>query len=65
MLIKEFKELKLNLRQGFVSTGMGDLKTKLLTVAKAKKRKADVDTQRKKPLKLMQAEQPKAIECAA
>jgi hypothetical protein len=65
MLIKEFKELKLNLRQGFVSTGMGDLKTKLLTVAKAKKRKADVDTQRKKQQKLMQAEQPKAIECAA
>ena len=64
-LIKEFKELKLNLRQGFVSTGMGDLKTKLLTVAKAKKRKADADTQRKKQQKLMQAEQPKAVECAA
>ncbi|DBA84382.1 TPA: hypothetical protein ACH3X2_006213 [Trebouxia sp. C0005] len=64
-LIKEFKELKLNLRQGFVSTGMGDLNTKLLTVAEAKKRKADTDTQRKKQQKLMQAEQPKAVKCAA
>ncbi|DBA74200.1 TPA: hypothetical protein ACH3X1_010994 [Trebouxia sp. C0004] len=64
-LIKEFKELKLNLRQGFVSTGMGDLKTKLLTVAEAKKRKSDADTQRKKQQKLMQADQPEAIECTA
>jgi len=28
-LIKEFTQQKLNLRQGFVSTGMGDLQTKL------------------------------------
>ena len=64
-LIKEFKELKLNLRQRFVSTGMGDLKTKLLTVAEAKKRKSDADTQRMKQQRLMQANQPEAIECAA
>ena len=64
-LTKEFKELKLNLRQGFVSTGMGDLKTKLLTVAEAKKRKADADTQRRKQQRLMQADQPVAIKCAA
>ncbi|DBA94616.1 TPA: hypothetical protein ACH3X1_002196 [Trebouxia sp. C0004] len=64
-LIKEFKELKLNLRQGFVFTGMGDMKTKLLTVAEAKKGKSDAGTQRKKQQKLMQAKQPKAIECAA
>ena len=64
-LIKEFKELKLNLRQGFVSTGMGDLKTKLLTVTEAKKRKSDADTQRKKQQRLMQAEYPEAIKRAA
>ncbi|DBB12535.1 TPA: hypothetical protein ACH3X3_005328 [Trebouxia sp. C0006] len=64
-LIKEFKELKLNLRQGFVSTGMGDLKTKLLTVAEAKKRRSDANTARTKQQKLMQADQPEVIECAA
>jgi hypothetical protein len=31
-LIKEFAGLKLNLRQGFVSTGMGDLQSKMLPV---------------------------------
>ncbi|DBA76177.1 TPA: hypothetical protein ACH3X1_009906 [Trebouxia sp. C0004] len=41
-LIREFAQLKLNLRQGFVSTGMGDLQSKLLTVAEAKKHKVDV-----------------------
>ncbi len=46
-LIKEFAGLKLNLRQGFVSTGMGDLQSKLLTVAEAKKRKADRVTKQK------------------
>ena len=35
--------LSFNLRQGFVSTGMGDLKTKLLTVAEAKKRKLEME----------------------
>lgn len=30
-LIKEFTQQKLKLRQGFVSTGMGDLHKKLLT----------------------------------
>ena len=64
-LLKEFADLKLNLRQGFVSTGMGDLKTKVLTVADAKKRKADLDTASRKQQKLLQAEQPRAIECAA
>jgi len=64
-LIKEFLDLKLNLRQGFVSTGMGDLETKMLTIDEAKKRKADASTQRRKQQKLLQAEQPRAIECAA
>ena len=64
-LIKEFTQLKLNLRQGFVSTGMGDLQTKILTLKEAKKRKADIGLQRRKQQKLLQAEQPSAIECAA
>ncbi|KAL3158930.1 hypothetical protein ABBQ32_011328 [Trebouxia sp. C0010 RCD-2024] len=64
-LIKEFTQHKLNLRQGFVSTGMGDLQSKLLTVAEAKKRKADVDVQKRKQRRLLEAEQPLAIECAA
>jgi len=65
-LIMEFTQLKLNLRQGFVSTGMGDLQTKMLTVTEAKKRKADIETRsRKQQRLLLQAEQPKAIECAA
>ena len=63
-LVKEFAGLKLNLRQGFVSTGMGDLQSKLLTVAEAKKRKAGIDSQSRKQQKLLQAEQPKTIECA-
>ena len=41
-LIKDFAGLKLNLRQGLVSTGMGNLQSKLLTLAEAKKRKADI-----------------------
>ncbi|DBB13011.1 TPA: hypothetical protein ACH3X3_005750 [Trebouxia sp. C0006] len=64
-LIKEFTNLKLNLRQRFVSTFMDGVKTKLLTVAEAKKRKADTDTQHRKQQKLLQAEQRRAIECAA
>ena len=70
-LIKEFTQFKLNLRQGFVSTGMGDLQTKLLTVAEAKKRKADIYVlhyivlQSRKQQRLLQAEQPREIECAA
>ncbi len=64
-LIKEFAGLKLNLRQGFVSTGMGDLQSKLLTVTEAKKRKADIELQSRKQQKLLQAEQLKTIECAA
>ena len=63
-LVKEFAGLKLNLRQGFVSTGMGDLQSKLLTVAEAKKRKAETGLQSKKQQKPA-AEQPKLIECAA
>ena len=63
-LIKEFAGLKLNLRQGFVSTGMGDLQSKLLTVTEAKKRTAAV-LQSRKQQKLLQPEQPKLIECAA
>ncbi|KAL3131745.1 hypothetical protein ABBQ38_007464 [Trebouxia sp. C0009 RCD-2024] len=64
-LLKEFTQLKLNLRQGFVSTGMGDLQTKMLTLKEAKKRKADTESHNKKQQRLLQAEQPRAIECAA
>ena len=55
---------KLTLRQGFVSTGMGDLQSKLLTVAEAKKRKADADVYKRKQRNILEAEQPKTIECA-
>ena len=54
-LIKEFAGLKLNLRQGFVSTGMGDLQNKLLTVAEAKKRKANIELHSRKQQRLLQA----------
>ncbi len=65
-LLKEFADLKLNLRQGFVSTGMGDLNTKLLTLDEARKRKAEQDTHsRKQQRLLLQTTQLKAIECAA
>ena len=64
-LIKEFTHHKLTLRQGFVSTGMGDLQSKLLTVDEAKKRKADANVHKRKQRKLLEAEQPKTIECAA
>ena len=64
-LIKEFTQLKLNLRQGYVSTGMGDLQTKMLTLAEEKKRKADTVLQSRKQQKLLQAEQPRLIEDAA
>lgn len=47
-LLTEFKGLKINLRQGFVSPGMGDLQQKLLTVEEAKKRKAEQICQAKK-----------------
>ena len=43
----------------------GDLQGKLLTLAEAKKRKVDIVTQAKRQKLLVQAEQPKAIECAA
>ena len=64
-LIKEFTQHKLNMRQGFVSTGMGDLQSKLLTVDQAKKRKAEVGLQSRRQQKLLQAELPRTIECAA
>ena len=48
--IKEFTKLKLDLRQGFVSTGM--------------KRKADIVLQSRKQQRLLQAEQPR-VESAA
>ena len=63
-VIKEFAGLKLNLRQGFIATGMGDLQSKLLTVAEARKRQASIELQSKKHQKLTQAEQPRLIECA-
>lgn len=46
-----------------MSTGMGDLQGKLLTVAEAKKRKANIDLQSRMRQKLMQAEQPRTSEC--
>ena len=64
-LIKEFTDRKVDLRQAFVSTGMGDLQKKLLTVAEAKKRKADIVVQSRKQQRLLQTEQPRHIECAA
>ena len=59
-LVKEFAELKLAL-----SLRMGDLQHKLLTVAEAKKRKAEIGLQSRKRQKLQQAEQPKLIDCDA
>ncbi len=44
---------------------MGDLQTKMLTITEAKKRKADIVLQSKKQQRLVEAEQPKTIECAA
>ena len=64
-LIKEFTDRKLDVRQAFVTTGMRDLQTKLLTVAEAKKCKADMVLHSRKQQKLLQLEQPKLIECAA
>ncbi|DBA87753.1 TPA: hypothetical protein ACH3X1_004756 [Trebouxia sp. C0004] len=63
-LIKEFTRQKLNLRQGFMSTGMGDLQSVLLTVAEAKKRKANTESEQK-AAKLLQTEELKTIECTA
>ncbi len=63
-LIQEFAKYKLDLRQAFVSTGMGDLQNQTLTVDEAKKRKADIVTQAKRQ-KLLLQELPKAIGCAA
>ena len=64
-LIKEFTQQKLNLRQGFVSTGMGDLQSKLLTVAEAKKRKATIESQSRGQQKLLQAENLRTVESSA
>ena len=64
-LIKEFTDRKVDLRQAFVSTGMGDLQTKMLTLAEAKKRKADVVLKSRKQQRPLQAKQPRLIECAA
>ena len=47
--------------KSLVSTGMGDLQSKLLTVDKAKKPKADADVHKRKQRKLLEAEQPKTI----
>ena len=52
-LLAEFKDLKLNLRQGFVSTGMGDLQSKLLTIDDVKQRKAEQVCQARKRQKLL------------
>ena len=53
-LITEFTQQKLNLRQGFVSTGMGDLQTKLLAIDEAQKRKREQSSQARKRQKLLQ-----------
>ncbi|KAL3143134.1 hypothetical protein ABBQ38_003403 [Trebouxia sp. C0009 RCD-2024] len=60
-LIKEFTDRKVDLGQAFVSTGMGDLQTKMLTLAEAKKRKGDMVLQSRKQQRLLQTEQHKAI----
>ena len=44
---------------------MGDLQQKLLTVNEAKKLKAEQVSQARKQQKLLPAEQPKTIQCAA
>ncbi len=63
-LMKEFAELKL--RQGNVSTGLGDPCNKTLTLAEAKKCKSGTELHGRKQQKLLiQAEQPRPIECAA
>ena len=69
-LVKEFTQLKLNHTtqakpEKFVSTGMGDPQTKMLTVAEAKKRKADTVLKSRKQQRLPQAEQPREIEGVA
>lgn len=53
-----------------MSTGMGDMKLthekgKMLTINEGNKRKVDVDLHSRKQQKLLQAEQPKTIDCAA
>lgn len=63
-LIQEFEGLKVNMRQGFVLTGMSDLQTKMLTIGEAQKRKKEQISQARKRQKLLQAEQPRAIGCA-
>ncbi|DBA82359.1 TPA: hypothetical protein ACH3X2_000616 [Trebouxia sp. C0005] len=63
-LIQEFEGLKVNMRQGFVLTGMDDLQTKMLAIDEAQKRKKEQSSQARKRQKLLQAEQPRAIEYA-
>ncbi len=64
-LVREFGKHKLDIRQAFVSTGMGDLQKHTLSVTEAKKRKkANVVTHTRKQQRLLQPEQPRAIECA-
>lgn len=65
VLIKEFTDHEVDLGQAFVSTGMKDLQTKMLTLAQAKKRKGDMVLQSRKHQRLLQTEQHKAIKCAA
>lgn len=60
-LTRELAGLKLNLRQGFVCTSMGDLQT-MLSLAEAKKRKADIESHSRKQPKLLQAQQPRVTD---
>lgn len=51
-----------------LQTGGGDFAPPILqgpSVTEAKKRKADINSQSRKQQKLLQAEQPKTIECTA
>ena len=48
-----------------MSTGMADLQSKLLTVAEAKKRKANIESQRRRHQKLLQAEQLRTVESSS
>ena len=48
-----------------MSTGMGDLQSKLLTVAEARKRKANIESQSRGQQKLLQADKLRTVESSA
>lgn len=55
-VIQEFEKLKVNLRQGFQATGMGELQSKTLQLLEAKERKKD--SKKQKAHKKVQAIEP-------